>query len=285
MCGTETALGIWRRLTTKLRKPPPPLGTRGEAYAAKYLKKQGYSLIVRNRREGKGEIDLIVIDGEFLVFVEVRTRAAEDFMTPEASIRSDKRQMLRQTVRRLIRRHQTAGLRPRMDVIAIIWPEGAIPAPANDFLAPGSWTLPAIESAHAFAGACDWGREQDRDDLLIVVCCSGRGDKDVDTAATFFGLVTGEPSSFLSLVLRQELQTRLEERGHDLEWADVIRDLDRLQVVEVEQDGKRFLLRSEAQSTCGKVFQAAGVALPPTVQQVALTTPEGDAAHSATPPD
>ena len=62
--------------------------------------------------------------------------------------------------------------------------------------------------------------------------------------------------SFLALVLRQELQARLKERGHELEWADVISDLDRLQVVEVEQDGKRFLLRSEAQGTCGKVSQA-----------------------------
>jgi hypothetical protein len=90
--------------------------------------------------------------------------------------------------------------------------------------------------------------------------------------------------SFLALVLRQELQARLEERGDKLEWAEVIGDLDRLQVVEVEQDGKRFLLRSEAQGTCGKAFQAVGVALPPTVQQVAPTTSGEDAAHSATPP-
>jgi transposase len=89
--------------------------------------------------------------------------------------------------------------------------------------------------------------------------------------------------SFLALVLRQELQARLQERGHELEWADVIQDLDRLQIVEVEQDGKRFLLRTEAQGTCGKVFQAVGVALPPTVQQVSPTTPGEDAAHSATP--
>jgi Transposase DDE domain len=89
--------------------------------------------------------------------------------------------------------------------------------------------------------------------------------------------------SFLALVLRQELQARLKERGHELEWADVISDLDRLQVVEVEQDGKRFLLRSEAQGTCGKVSQAVGVALPPTVQQVSPPTPEGDAAPGATP--
>jgi transposase len=91
--------------------------------------------------------------------------------------------------------------------------------------------------------------------------------------------------SFLALVLRQELQSRLEERGHELEWADVSGDLDRLQMVEVEQDGKRFLLRSEVQGSCGKVFQAVGVAVPPTVQQVSPTTPERDAAPGATPPD
>jgi transposase len=90
--------------------------------------------------------------------------------------------------------------------------------------------------------------------------------------------------SFLALVLRQELQARLEEWGHEFEWADVIEDLDRLQMIEVEQDGKRFLLRSEVQGTCGKVFQAVGVALPSTVQQVSPTTPGEDAAHSATPP-
>src|SRR3954465_13882170 len=90
--------------------------------------------------------------------------------------------------------------------------------------------------------------------------------------------------SFLALVLRQELQSRLEERGHELEWADVIGDVDRLQMVEVEQDGKRFLLRSEVQGTCGKVFQAVGVAVPPTVQQVPVAPSGQDAAPGATPP-
>jgi hypothetical protein len=64
----------------------------------------------------------------------------------------------------------------------------------------------------------------------------------------------------------------------------VIGDLDRLQMVEVEQDGKRFLLRSEVQGSCGKVFQAVGVAIPATVQQASPTGPEQDAAHSATQP-
>jgi len=90
--------------------------------------------------------------------------------------------------------------------------------------------------------------------------------------------------SFLALVLRQELQARLEEKGHEFEWADVISDLDRLQMVEVEQDGKGFLLRSEVQGTCGKVFQTVGVSVPPTVQQAPITPAGQAAAPGATPP-
>ena len=47
--------------------------------------------------------------------------------------------------------------------------------------------IPAIESAHALAGAMRIGRELGPD-ATIVVCLSGRGDKDMDTAATYFGL-------------------------------------------------------------------------------------------------
>ena len=90
--------------------------------------------------------------------------------------------------------------------------------------------------------------------------------------------------SFLALVLRQELQARLEAKGHEFEWADVINDLERLQMVEVEQDGKRFLLRSEVQGTCGKVFQTVGVAVPPTVQQAPITAAGQAAAPGATAP-
>ena len=118
-------MGWWRWVSTKLGRQAPPLGTRGERFAAKYLGKQGFRIVARNRRHLKGEIDLIAMDSEFLVFVEVRTRTSQDFMTPEASIRAEKRRTVRNTVRRLIRRHKTAGLRPRIDVIAIIWPAGA----------------------------------------------------------------------------------------------------------------------------------------------------------------
>jgi Transposase DDE domain len=74
--------------------------------------------------------------------------------------------------------------------------------------------------------------------------------------------------SFLALVLRQELQARLAAKGHCLEWAEVMQDLQCLQYVEVEHQGKHFLLRSELQGTAGRVLQAAGVAAPPTVQEM-----------------
>jgi len=54
-------------------------------------------------------------------------------------------------------------------------------------------------------------------------------------------------------------------------------------MVEVEQDGKRFLLRSEVQGTCGTVFRAAGVAVPPTVQQATPDPADPDRNPSATP--
>src|SRR5215468_11214649 len=64
--------------------------------------------------------------------------------------------------------------------------------------------------------------------------------------------------SFLALLLRHELQSRLQARGQKAEWADVIQDLERVQYVEVAHSGKRFLLRSELQGTAGRVFQAVG---------------------------
>ena len=56
---------------------------------------------------------------------------------------------------------------------------------------------------------------------------------------------------------------------------DVIRDLDRLEEVEIKQDGKRFLLRSQTKGVCGKVFQAVGVSLPPTLRQIELEATDG----------
>ena len=74
--------------------------------------------------------------------------------------------------------------------------------------------------------------------------------------------------SFLALVLRKELDRHLESAGHQLEWADIKRDLKALQDVVVEDNGRSIVVRTVCAGSCGKVFQAVGVALPPTIREI-----------------
>lgn len=75
--------------------------------------------------------------------------------------------------------------------------------------------------------------------------------------------------SFLALVLRKELERRLNESGHVFEWSHIKQDLKALQLVTIEEEGKRFAIRSQCLGTCGKIFQAVKVGLPPTIKEVA----------------
>ncbi len=79
--------------------------------------------------------------------------------------------------------------------------------------------------------------------------------------------------SFLALVLRKELETRLADAGCKPEWAEVLRDLDRLQEIEVDHDGKRFVLRTPATGVAGKLLRAVGVALPPNIREARPEAP------------
>jgi len=73
--------------------------------------------------------------------------------------------------------------------------------------------------------------------------------------------------SFLSLVLRKELDQRLENAGQCFEWGNIKQDLKSLQEITIEDSGRTMVIRSESLGTCGKVFQAVGVALPPTIRE------------------
>jgi len=74
--------------------------------------------------------------------------------------------------------------------------------------------------------------------------------------------------SFLALVLRKELNRRLEKTGHSFEWANIKQDLKSLQEIVIEDNGKSLAIRSECIGTCGKVFRMVGVALPPTIREI-----------------
>ena len=71
--------------------------------------------------------------------------------------------------------------------------------------------------------------------------------------------------SFLALVLKAELEARIAALGHHASWPAIIAGLDALAETEVEQDGKRFLLRSAPRPAASTALRATGVALPPTV--------------------
>ncbi len=74
--------------------------------------------------------------------------------------------------------------------------------------------------------------------------------------------------SFLALMLKKELYRRLEDSGHSFEWADIKQDLKALSKTVIEEDGKKFAVRSQCQGICGKVFQSVGVAIPPTIREI-----------------
>lgn len=95
------------------------IGALGEEIAANYLKRRGYLILERNIRLGEGEIDIIAEKGEFLVFVEVRTRTGSSFGTPEESVTAQKRERLLTLAQAYIQAHE--GLPPswRIDVVAV----------------------------------------------------------------------------------------------------------------------------------------------------------------------
>lgn len=62
------------------------IGNRGEDLACQYLKKNGYKILEKNFRIKGGEIDIVALDNNFLVFVEVKTRYSHEFGLPKEAM-------------------------------------------------------------------------------------------------------------------------------------------------------------------------------------------------------
>jgi hypothetical protein len=90
--------------------------------------------------------------------------------------------------------------------------------------------------------------------------------------------------SFLALLLRKELYERLTAAGVEAEWGGIVRDLDRVEELTVEQGPKHFVLRAHAPGCAGVVFKAVGVGLPPMMRQVPTGTPPPTPAAPSSPP-
>ncbi|MFP4281003.1 MAG: YraN family protein [Opitutales bacterium] len=101
-------------------------GRRGERLAARWLRRElGWSIVARNWRAGKGELDLVArTPGGQLVFVEVRGRAAHALVGGYHSVTAHKRRILRRTCEAYLRRLRAPPPSWRFDIIEIEWHAG-----------------------------------------------------------------------------------------------------------------------------------------------------------------
>ncbi len=99
------------------------LGDRGEREAERYFLRQGAIVIQRGFQDQFGEIDLIVVEGKRIVFVEVKTRATDRFGSPAEAVNDDKQRRITQTAYAFLKRHRLTENPIRFDIIAIVWPD------------------------------------------------------------------------------------------------------------------------------------------------------------------
>jgi putative endonuclease len=95
------------------------LGSRGEEMAWRYLERQGFGLLARNWRSRRGELDLVVRQGETIVFVEVRARRSRRFGGPEEALTRAKRRSLQRAAWVYLEANHCLEADWRIDVIAI----------------------------------------------------------------------------------------------------------------------------------------------------------------------
>lgn len=100
------------------------LGDRGERAAARHLKNLGYRIVARQYRSRHGEIDIIALHDQTIVFVEVKTRTNTVHGQPYEAVDTHKQRQLSRTALEFLRKKKRFNQRARFDVVSIIWPDG-----------------------------------------------------------------------------------------------------------------------------------------------------------------
>ncbi len=97
------------------------IGQKGEEIAEQYLKKHGYEVLERNFRSKRwGEIDIVAIDKDTLVFVEVKTREGTKYGEPVEAVTPFKLRALERTGQYYQAEHPNLPEALRIDVVAIM---------------------------------------------------------------------------------------------------------------------------------------------------------------------
>ncbi|KAA0139357.1 YraN family protein [Gimesia chilikensis] len=97
------------------------LGDRGERAAVRYLKQNRYQILARQYRTELGEIDIIALDQETVVFVEVKTRKSTAKGQPFESVTGQKQKQLTRLAGVFLKKHGLLKHPARFDVISILW--------------------------------------------------------------------------------------------------------------------------------------------------------------------
>jgi putative endonuclease len=122
--------------------PPGTVGDCAEQQALDYLLRHGLSPVSRNFRSRGGEIDLVMMDGECLVFIEVRYRKSTDFLAPAFTVDARKQRKILRTAALFLSRHKRHAQRTiRFDVIAITGDTRREVTWVRDAFRPGDSTL------------------------------------------------------------------------------------------------------------------------------------------------
>jgi putative endonuclease len=137
----------FRRMLTQWRErlfPAKTLGQRGEAAAERFLRRRGYKTLARSDRFGPGELDLVMLDGKTIVFVEVKTRQSQAMGHPAEAVDAHKQRRLTRMAVAFLKRHRLLESCPaRFDVVAVTWPDGKrrpmIEHIKDAFEAAGKW--------------------------------------------------------------------------------------------------------------------------------------------------
>lgn len=100
-------------------------GDRGEKAAAKFLKRKGYRVLAKQFGTRWGELDLICLDGESIVFVEVKTRRSAATTQPAEAVDRRKQMHLTKAALFWLKQNQLLEHRARFDIVAVVWPDDA----------------------------------------------------------------------------------------------------------------------------------------------------------------
>lgn len=127
---------MWSWLAQLWQRPVlrDSLGNRGEIVAARFLERLEYRIIERQLRSKFGELDLVAIHDDVVVFVEVKTRSTLAAGHPTEAITPAKQRKITRSALAYLKQRRWLERRIRFDVIAVVWSGNEAPPETQHYV-------------------------------------------------------------------------------------------------------------------------------------------------------